>query len=99
MLGCSIFVFVVDIMLFVLWICLCVDSKVSINIRVSCEIIRILILKCCFLLSCNEIYLKKLLFDLIICCMNVCWLILIILNFLYVCFMIYSNEEDFKIIV
>lgn len=42
--------------------------------------------------------LKKPLSDLIIRCMNVCWLTLITLNFLYACFMIYSNEEDFKII-
>lgn len=41
---------------------------------------------------------KKPLSDLIIRCMNVCWLTLITLNFLYACFMIYSNEEDFKII-
>lgn len=54
--------------------------------------------KCRLLSCCNETHLKKTLSDLITHCMNMCWLTLITLNFLYACFMIYSNEQDFKII-
>lgn len=52
--GCSTSAPAVDTMSSALWTRPCVDSKASINIRASCETIRISISKCRLLSSCNE---------------------------------------------